>query len=109
MLGVGPDSSRKIVEAIRPEVESAIETLFGRTFFLDSPTPTRLANWRAKAQEAAAKQAGYSYAAYGHLKLSGIVEDLIDQIATLAGADRKRLAEIRKAIWAEVRSGASAT
>ena len=29
---------RKIIEAIRPEVEAAIEALFGYTFFLDRPT-----------------------------------------------------------------------
>ncbi|AGH49126.1 MULTISPECIES: patatin-like protein [Sphingomonadales] len=95
---------RRIVEAIRPEVEGAIDSLFGRTFFLDSPTPGRLAAWRAKAQDAAARRAGYAYAAYGHLKLSGVVEDMIDQIATLAGGDRLRHIDIRRAIWAEVRS-----
>ncbi|WP_380879915.1 hypothetical protein ACFB49_19700 [Sphingomonas sp. DBB INV C78] len=94
---------RKIVDAIRPEVEGAIDTLFGRTFFLDNPTPARLTAWRAKAQDAAARQAGYAYAAYGHLKLSGVVEDMIDQIATLASADRIANSEIRGAIWAEIR------
>ncbi|MGH6781145.1 MAG: patatin-like protein, partial [Sphingomonadaceae bacterium] len=94
----------KIVEAIRPEVEAAIDALFGRTFFLDSPTPSRLANWRAKAQDAAARQSGFAYPAYGHLKLSGMVEDMVDQIATLARADRTRHIDIRHAIWAAVRA-----
>lgn len=94
----------KIVEAIRPEVEGVIETLFGRTFFLDSPTPARLATWRAKAQEAAARQSGYAYAAYGHLKLSGVVEDMIDQIAALAKADRGRHTKMRHAIWKAMRT-----
>lgn len=94
----------KIVEAIRPEVEAAIDSLFGRTFFLDSPTPGRLANWRAKAQDAAARQSGFAYPAYGHLKLSGIVEDMVGQIATLARADRNRQDAIRRAVWAAVRA-----
>lgn len=94
---------RKIVEAIRPEVEGEIDSLFGRTFFLDRPTPARLANWRAKAQDAAARKAGYTYAAYGHLKLSGVVEDIADQIATLVDADRTRHIAIRRAVWTEIR------
>ena len=94
---------RRIVEAIRPEVEGAIDALFGRTFFLDSPTPARLAAWRTKAQEAAARRAGYAYAAYGHLKLSGVVEDMVDLIAGLAGADRARHGQIRQAIWTAIR------
>ncbi|HMM61050.1 MAG TPA: 4Fe-4S dicluster domain-containing protein, partial [Candidatus Rifleibacterium sp.] len=40
---------------------------------------------------------------YGHLKLSGVVEDLIDQMAALAVADRPRRAARRWAVWAEIR------
>ena len=62
---------RAIISAIRPEGEKQVEALFGYTLFLDSPTPARLAAWRQRAQTAAAKSAGYGYAAYGHLKING--------------------------------------
>ena len=70
---------RHMVAALRPEVESAVERLFGRTLFLDSPTPKRLAAWRAKAQDAAAQRAGFAYQSYAQAKFTGIV----DQLATL--------------------------
>ena len=54
-----------IVERIRAEVESQVESLFGYTLFLDYPTPKRLAAWRSRAQVSAAAKAGYGHAAYG--------------------------------------------
>jgi len=80
---------RTIVAGIRPEVEKQVEALFGYTLFLDSPTPTRLAAWRQRAQTAAARSSGYAYAAYGHLKVTGVVE----AIATMlhgAGGDTEQ-------------------
>nr|MDQ2878138.1 patatin-like protein [Pseudomonadota bacterium] len=70
----GIERMRTIIAGIRPEIEKRIDRLFGRTLFLDSPTTSRLAKWRARAQAAAASDAGYGYAAYGHLKLAGVVE-----------------------------------
>ena len=67
---------KAIVDALRPEVEAKVEKLFGRTLFLDSPTARRLGNWRAKAQQAAAAQAGYTFQAYGQVKFAQIVEEL---------------------------------
>jgi patatin-related protein len=92
-----------IVEAIRPAVEAQVEALFGRTLFLDRPTPKRLANWRRRAQAAAAAQAGYGFVAYGHLKLAGVV-DLLGRIADgIAGdrADPRRTDAIRAAAPAD--------
>jgi patatin-related protein len=88
-----------IVEAIRPAVEGQVETLFGRTLFLDRPTQKRLANWRQRAQAAAAAQAGYGFVAYGHLKLAGVVDQL-GRIADGIAGDRpdprqRRTAAIR--------------
>jgi patatin-related protein len=70
------DRMRGIVTALRPEVESEIERLFGHTLFLDRPTAARLIGWRRRAQTAAADKAGYAYGAYGHLKLTGVVETI---------------------------------
>nr|WP_295671541.1 patatin-like protein [Sphingomonas sp.] len=67
---------RSIIVAIRGEVEHQVESLFGYTLFLDSPTEARLASWRRRAQNAAATKAGYGYAAYGHLKIAGVIEDV---------------------------------
>ncbi|GAA4038201.1 patatin-like protein [Parerythrobacter jejuensis] len=67
---------RRIVTGLRPEIEAAVERLFGRTFFLDSPTPKRLVAWRNKAQQAAAERAGYAFQAYAQAKFNGIVERL---------------------------------
>lgn len=67
---------RRIVMGLRPEIDRAVEKLFGHTFFLDSPTPKRLANWRTKAQQAAAQRAGYAFGAYAQTKYSAIIERL---------------------------------
>jgi len=95
--------TRRIVDSLRAEVEGAIQSLFGRTLFLDRPTPSRLAAWRSKAQTAAAKQAGHAYAAYGHLKLSVIVEELAALLHSLPDpADRIDLESVRRALWSLV-------
>jgi predicted acylesterase/phospholipase RssA len=65
---------RAIVEALRPDVENAVASLFGHTFFLDRPTPARLAAWRAKADARAARDAGHSWLGYCQLKTASICE-----------------------------------
>ncbi|MEL6877875.1 MAG: patatin-like protein [Pseudomonadota bacterium] len=70
----------RIVQSMRPEIDGAVERLFGRTFFLDSPSLKRLHNWRAKAQQAAAERAGFAFHAYAQAKFNGI----IDQLAEIA-------------------------
>jgi len=95
---------RRITEALRPEIEESVDALFGRTFFLDRPTPARLAAWRAKAQEQAARQAGFAYPAYGHLKLSGIVEDIAALLFRLGGDGTTAGREtFRSALWTLMR------
>lgn len=93
---------RRIVEAIRPEVENAIESDFGRTLFLNRPTPQRLATWRAKAQNYAAKEAGYAYASYGQLKLSGIVDEITETLSSIAGDGNIGDRTIKRAIWQQI-------
>ena len=67
---------RGIVLGMQGDIDAAVERLFGYTFFLDRPTPKRLAAWRAKAQKAAAAQAGFAFAAYTATKFSTIVNRL---------------------------------
>jgi patatin-related protein len=80
---------RAITDAIRPEVEEAVEGALGSTFFLDSPTAARLVSWRAKAHERATKGAGYAYASYGHLKLTAVSDELAILLHSLAGPGRR--------------------
>jgi len=96
---------RQIVLGLRPEIDRAVERLFGLTFFLDSPTPKRLSNWRAKAQQAAAERAGYTFSAYAETKFSVIIDRLAEltcktspslihaDAVPLAAALRRELAE----------------
>ncbi|MEH3047694.1 patatin-like protein [Sphingomonas adhaesiva] len=74
-----------IIEAVRAQVEGEIEGLFGRTLFLDRPTPARLVAWRRRAQEAAADRAGYSYAGYGQLKAAGVAEFVTALLQAIGG------------------------
>jgi patatin-related protein len=61
--------SRRIIEAIRPEIEAAVDHLFGHTFFLNSPTAARLTKWRATADKRAARDSGHAWSAYLRLRI----------------------------------------
>ncbi|MBY0581901.1 MAG: patatin-like protein [Sphingomonas sp.] len=97
---------RSVIAGIRPEVEQQVESLFGYTLFLDSPTVARLGNWRRRAQAAAATKAGYGYVAYGHLKLAGVITaitDLCHNVAAQPGV--AEWTRIRDHIIAAVHAG----
>jgi patatin-related protein len=95
----------RIVEAMRPEVEAAIERAFGTTIFLLRPTAKRLAGWRARSHGLAARGAGFAYAGYGQLKLSTVVEEISDILFRLSGeGDRARHERLRQKVWDEVRA-----
>ena len=95
---------RHVVDGMAGEVDRAIEHELGGTFFLDRPNPERLANWRSKAQTAAVREAGFTYPAYGHLKLSSIVEEVAVLLAQLGQHERRNSAEaVRQALWGWVR------
>ncbi|MEP6785741.1 MAG: patatin-like protein [Sphingomonadales bacterium] len=70
------ERTRRIIEALRPRVEASVETLFGRTLFLDRPTTARLATWRSRASERAARDAGHSYFAYRELVRGGVADSV---------------------------------
>ncbi len=72
---------RRIVAAMRPEVEERVESALGLTFFLDRPTPARLVSWRRSVQDRAREEAGYGFLGYGHLKLAGTIEELARIVA----------------------------
>ncbi len=94
---------REIIAGIRPEVEKQVEALFGYTLFLDRPTVARLGAWRRRAQNAAAIKAGYGYAAYGHLKLAGVIEQIAQLLYSVGGEQgQNRLYDIRRHVAATV-------
>jgi patatin-related protein len=96
---------RRITEALRVQIEQDVEAAIGGTLFLNRPTPARLSAWRGKAQVRAAAAAGYAYPAYGHLKLSGIVEDMAGQIFRLGGDGSGTMREgYRQALWRHIRA-----
>lgn len=76
-----------VLEQLRAEVEAQVESLFGYTFLLDYPTPKRLASWRRRAQTAAAGKAGYGQAAYGILKVEGVIDRVAALTAQRSGRD----------------------
>ncbi len=85
--------TRRIIEALRPDVETSVESLFGRTLFLDRPTAARLATWRARAAERAGRDAGHSYVAYREIVRAGIG----DALARLSG-DRVSVSALHAAL-----------
>ena len=94
---------RGVVDALRPRVEEEVARLFGRTFFLDRPTPARLVAWRRRAQEGGMAAAGYAHAAYGQLKILGVVDQLAALLAQVAADPRpERRDAVRAAITAEL-------
>jgi len=94
---------RRIIRAMRPEVETAIEDALGTAFFFLSPTAKRLGAWRSKANNLAARAAGYAYAAYAHLKLATVAEEAANMIFRLSGGGEKtRKDRVRRAVWRAV-------
>ncbi|MEP6341513.1 patatin-like protein [Parasphingorhabdus sp.] len=95
---------RLITDSLRSEVEQNVEGIFGRTLFLDRPTAARLASWRRKSRDKAGKMAGFSYSAYGHLKLATVVDDIAQTVRRAKSdlnAHNHQL--LRDTIWTEVR------
>ncbi|MGB3712373.1 MAG: patatin-like protein [Erythrobacter sp.] len=94
---------RGIVMALRPQIDRTVERLFGRTLFLDRPTPRRLDIWRKRAQSAAVQDAGYAFGAYAQTKFSAIVDRLaalvLEAAPDIAAAD---VAPIANALRAEL-------
>ncbi len=96
---------RHVIDSLRVEVERTVELMLGKTWFLTKPTPERMQKWRQAAQEKAIVAAGFSYQAYGHLKLAGAVDDIV---ATARRAwpegSPDHFHSLRAAIWADLRS-----
>jgi len=95
--------TKRIIEAIRPEVDAAVEAAMGRQILLYRPSPERIGAWRARAHEQAARQAGFTYPAYGQLKLTNIADELASTITLIAGGDDAFLQAVRAGIGTHMR------
>jgi patatin-related protein len=95
---------RHVIDSLRAEVEATVEKMLGKTWFLSQPTLSRMQKWRLSAQEKAIAAAGFSYQAYGHLKVAGVVDDIV---ATARRAwpegNPEHYHDLRAAIWTEIR------
>lgn len=67
----------EVTDHLRVEIEHSIETMLGSSWFLSKPTPQRIGKWRLDALNKASQAAGYSYTAYGHIRMAGIVDDIL--------------------------------
>ena len=79
--------TRRIIAAIRPEVDAAVEGAMERQILIYRPSAERIGGWRLRAHQRAARRAGFTYAGYGQLKLTIIADELSSMITLLAGAD----------------------
>lgn len=93
---------KRIVIELQPDIDHAVERLFGYTFLLDRPTPKRLADWRAKAQQAAAERAGYTFGAYALSKFDGILDQLARLTLKAAGQAQTDLSPLAHALRCEL-------
>lgn len=94
---------QEIGRNLREEIDATIDDMVGRTWLLSRPTPKRLASWRQAAQVKAAKAAGFSYSAYGHLKLTNLVDDLVRTAVRLRPNDGEDHPDIRASLWRAMR------
>ena len=88
---------RAIVDSLEGEIEDTVARLFGQTLFFDWPSTRRLIAWRARAQQAAAEQAGFAFHGYAQVKLAGIVADLAEVITQALPADDN--VGVEDALW----------
>jgi patatin-related protein len=96
---------RQVIDSLRDEVETTVEALLGKTWFLSQPTAVRMQKWRQSAQEKAILAAGFSYRAYGHLKLAGVVDDIVATARrSLPDANNAFFRDLRAALWSEIRT-----
>ncbi|OYY69826.1 MAG: patatin [Sphingomonadales bacterium 28-55-16] len=97
------EKTRRVVDSLRDEVENTVEALLGKTWFLGKPTASRMQKWRESAQQKAIVAAGFSYRAYSHLKVAGVVDDMIATARrSLPDSSADFFRDLRSALWTEI-------
>ncbi len=66
---------QEVTEAVKPRVISMVGEMLGPRF-APRPDPERLAGWRRRAHQRAAREADYAYDGYVRLKLRTVLDDL---------------------------------
>ncbi len=66
-----------ITDHLRVEIEHSIEAMLGGNWFLSKPTAARIGKWRLDALNKAASAAGFNYPAYGHIRMAGVIDDMV--------------------------------
>jgi len=94
---------QRVIDNLRSEVEDSVETLLGKTWFLTQPTASRMQKWRNSAQEKAIVASGFGSRAYNHLKIAGVVDDIVATARrSLPDASNAFFRDVRTALWAEI-------
>lgn len=94
---------REITGHLEVEVEHMIETMLGKTWFLTRPTPERLRKWRLTMLEKSAAATGYSYPAYAHLRLMGLLDDIVATARRVwPEGGSAHCHRLREALWGEI-------
>jgi len=92
-----------ITDHLKVEIENQIETMLGKTFLLSRPTPKRITKWRIAAHKKSAVVSGFSFAAYGHLKVTGIVDDIIAfSKRTFSSGSPAFYSSLKNSLWKEL-------
>ncbi len=92
-----------ITDHLKVEIENKIEDMLGSTFLLSHPNPARIAKWRLAAHQKSGIVSGISFAAYGHLKIAGIVDDIIILARqTIPCASPDFYSELKSSLWREL-------
>jgi patatin-related protein len=96
------EKMREIGDHLREEVERMIEAMLGKTWFLSRPNPARISKWRLMMLEKSAESAGYAYPAYAHLRLAGLLDDMVATARRLwPEGPAEHFHALRQALWTE--------
>lgn len=92
-----------ITDYLKVEIENKIEDMLGSTFLLSRPTAKRITKWRMAAHQKSSIVSGISFAAYGHLKIAGILEDIIILAKqSISGAPPAFYSALKSSLWHEL-------
>ncbi len=93
---------REISDHLNEEVERMIEAMLGKTWFLSRPNPQRIGKWRMAMLEKSAEAAGYAYPAYAHLRLSGLLDEMVATARRIwPEGPVEHFHALRQALWRE--------
>lgn len=94
---------QSITDHLKVEIEHKIEAMLGSTFLLSRPTSKRITKWRLSAHQKSSAVSGLSFAVYGHLKIAGIVDDIIMFAQqSMSGMAHTFYSDLKNSLWREL-------